>query len=165
MNRTTIKKIAWRSCLGLLVALMLIQLVPYGRSHANPPVGQEPAWSSPATRQLAVRACYDCHSNETKWLWYSHVAPASWLVQHDVDEGRKALNFSEWNKPQHEADEAAEVLREGEMPLWFYVVLHGEAQLTSDEKNTLAAELNRIGGGHHGAAGHGKPDESEKSHD
>lgn len=68
----------------LLVLLLAIQLVPYGRDHTNPPVVAEPAWDSPATRALFVRACADCHSNQTVWPWYSHVAPVAWLVAHDV---------------------------------------------------------------------------------
>ncbi len=75
---------------------LLIQAVPYGRNHANSPNRTEPTWDSPTTRQLAVRACYDCHSNETIWPWYSNVAPVSWLVQRDVEEGRDEVNFSEW---------------------------------------------------------------------
>ena len=59
---------------------LLIQLVPFGRDHTNPPVVQEPKWDSPATRELAKRACFDCHSNETVWPWYSNIAPVSWLV-------------------------------------------------------------------------------------
>jgi hypothetical protein len=75
--------------IGAVILLVGIQVIPYGRSHTNPPVTGEPAWDSPKTRELAVRACYDCHSNQTVWPWYSHIAPISWLVQQDVDEGRR----------------------------------------------------------------------------
>ena len=75
--------------------LLLIQLVPYGRNHTNPPIVKEPDWDQPRTRELAVRACFDCHSNETHWPWYSHVAPVSWLLQWDIDEGRGVVDFSE----------------------------------------------------------------------
>ena len=91
--------------IGLIVIIglfVLIQVVPYGRNHANPPVLNEPRWDSPKTRQLAVRACYDCHSNETIWPWYSNVAPVSWLVQKDVDQGRDEINFSEWRRRRQE---------------------------------------------------------------
>ena len=84
------------ACIGVVVLMAFIQLIPFGRAHANPPVLQEPNWDSPQTRDLASRACFDCHSNETTWPWYSNVAPVSWLVQRDVDEGREKLNFSEW---------------------------------------------------------------------
>ena len=71
-----------------------IQLVPYGRDHANPAVVADAPWPDAATRELAVDACYACHSNETDWPWYSNVAPMSWLVQRDVEDGRDELNFS-----------------------------------------------------------------------
>ncbi|MBK8207167.1 MAG: heme-binding domain-containing protein [Planctomycetes bacterium] len=123
--------------LGLLALAAAIQLVPYGRDHTNPPVTAEPAWDSPRTRELAKAACFDCHSNETVWPWYSHVAPVSWLVQRDTDEGRRKLNFSEWDKPQKEADEAAEAVREGEMPMWIYLPAHPEARLSDADKQAL----------------------------
>lgn len=123
--------------LGLLVVAVAIQFVPYGRDHDNPPVTAEPAWDSPRTRELAKGTCFDCHSNETIWPWYSHVAPMSWLVQYDVEEGRRVLNFSEWDKPQKEAHEAADTVREGEMPLWFYVPTHPDADLSDADKQAL----------------------------
>jgi hypothetical protein len=122
---------------ALGVLFVVLQLVPKGRNHTNPPVTKEPAWSSPEVRALAARACFDCHSNETKWPWYASVAPASWLVEHHVEEGRGELNFSEFDKPQRHAKDAAEELREGEMPMAGYVALHGEAKLTEAEKQQL----------------------------
>jgi hypothetical protein len=83
-----------------VVLFALAQAVPYGRNHENPPVQAEPIWDSPRTRQLAKRACFDCHSNETTWPWYTNFAPFSWLAYNDVTGGRSALNFSEWNRPQ-----------------------------------------------------------------
>jgi mono/diheme cytochrome c family protein len=128
--------------LGVLAGLfVLLQAVPYGRAHRNPPVVAEPSWDRPETRALAVRACYDCHSNETKWPWYSHVAPISWLVQRDVDQGRTALNFSEWNRGQKEAHEAAETVQEGEMPLRAYLFAHPEAHLSGSERQSLVLGL------------------------
>ena len=104
-----LRRMGWKRVMlwtGLVVLgiFALIQAVPYGRSHTNPPVTAEAPWDSARTRELAVRACYDCHSNETTWPWYSNVAPMSWLVQRDVDEGRGVLNFSEWDQPQAEAE-------------------------------------------------------------
>ncbi|HEU5321850.1 MAG TPA: heme-binding domain-containing protein, partial [Methylomirabilota bacterium] len=113
------KALLWSSGLVAL-ALAAIQLVPYGRDHTNPPVTREPGWDRPQTRALAVRACFDCHSNQTVWPWYSSLAPVSWLLQRDVDEGRRALNFSEWDRRQGEAHESAKTVRKGEMPPWFY---------------------------------------------
>lgn len=129
--------------LGLLSVIgvfLLIQVIPYGRDHTNPPVGAEPAWDSPATRELASAACFDCHSNETRWPWYTSVAPVSWFTQHDVEEGRETLNFSEWNRPQ-ETDEVAEAIREGSMPPWTYRVLHPAARLSDAEIRRLIAGL------------------------
>ena len=93
MNWRRLFKIGLISLVGLTVA---IQAVPYGRAHDNPPVRSEPQWDSPVTRDLVVRACFDCHSNETIWPWYANIAPISWLTTRDVDEGRDELNFSEW---------------------------------------------------------------------
>lgn len=128
--------------LGLVGALVVSQLVPYGRNHENPAVVAEPQWDSARTRELAVRACFDCHSNETQWPWYSNVAPISWLVQSDVDEGRGELNFSEWNRSQ-DADEAAETVREGEMPPRSYLLTHPDARLTDAQLTELADGLAR----------------------
>jgi hypothetical protein len=123
--------------LAAVVLFGLIQLVPYGRDHSNPPVQQEPNWDSPRTRELAVGACFDCHSNETIWPWYSNVAPVSWLVQRDVDEGRSRLNFSEWNVRGRGVGELTEVIREGEMPPSQYKLMHASARLSADEKDAL----------------------------
>jgi hypothetical protein len=122
----------------VLAVFALLQLVPLGRNHTNPPVTQEPPWPSPEVRALAARACFDCHSNETKWPWYASVAPVSWLVEHHVEEGRGELNFSRFDQPQRHAKDAAEELSEGEMPMAGYVALHGEARLSEAEKKQLA---------------------------
>ena len=103
-----------------LAAVAVVQFVPYVRAELNPPVRGEPAWDSGHTRELISRACFDCHSNETRWPWYSHVAPASWLVHRDVVTGRRKLNFSEWDRPQEEAGESVEAVQKGEMPPWYY---------------------------------------------
>ncbi len=121
----------------MLVGLILfgaIQLIPYGRDHANPPVVREPSWGV-QTRNIAQKACFDCHSNETVWPWYSNIAPISWLIQHDVEEGRRYLNFSEWGR--WESDEVGEVVAEGEMPPAQYFLLHPDAKLTNAEKQIL----------------------------
>lgn len=132
-----------RALLALVVLALLLQLYPYGRAHANPPVTGEPAWDSPRTRTLVMRTCGDCHSNETRWPWYSHVAPVSWLVQHDVEEAREHLNFSEFDRPQRDADEAVEEVEEGVMPLGKYLWLHPEARLDDQERRELIDGLRR----------------------
>jgi hypothetical protein len=142
LNRTRWSRIG----LGVLGMLLAIQLVPYGRDHTNPPVMGEPAWDAPETRALAKQACFDCHSNETEWPAYSWVAPASWLVQYDVSEGRAALNFSEWQRPQKEANEAAEEVFEREMPPRIYGLMHSHGRLSDADRDRLARGLERTVG-------------------
>ncbi len=127
---------------GLVVLFGLIQLVPYGRDHANPPVTKEIAWDSARTRELAVGACYDCHSNLTTWPWYSNIAPVSWLVYADVQSGREALNFTEWDRPQ-EADEIVEAVRDGSMPPFQYKPLHPAGRLSATERAELVRGLQK----------------------
>ena len=153
-----------RVLLLLVVLLLVAQAVPYGRDHTNPPVTGEPAWDSPRTKELAVRACGDCHSNETKWPWYSHVAPISWLVQSDVEDGRKHFNFSAMDQPQRHADDAAEELEKGEMPPWQYTPTHPEAKLTDAEKAELVKGLRATFGGKEKGPGKGGEDD-EDEHD
>ena len=120
----------------------LIQLVPYGRNHSNPPVLAEPRWDTPATRTLAAKACFDCHSNLTTWPWYSNVAPVSWLVQRDVDGGRSQFNFSEWNKPQDvNIGDAVDAIRGGSMPPAIYKLMHPTARLSGSENDALIKGL------------------------
>lgn len=122
---------------ALVVGFLVIQLFPYGRDHTNPPVTGEPAWDSAETRAMAVVACYDCHSNETAWPWYSNIAPFSWLLQRHVDEGREDLNFSQWGTGEQEADEIVESVRNGEMPTWDYELIHPDAALSDAEKQAF----------------------------
>ncbi len=127
---------------GLVVVGLLIQLIPLPGRGNNPPVVSEPNWDSPQTRALAKRACFDCHSNETVWPWYSYVAPVSWLVYNDTMEGRSKLNFSEWNtRSQGELGEIAGIIQEGEMPPLVYLPTHPEARLTAAEKQQLITGL------------------------
>ncbi len=123
-----------------LVLFGLIQLIPYGHDHTNPPVVQEPAWDSPQTRALAVRACFDCHSNLTAWPWYTSVAPVSWLTERDVLEGRRRLNFSDWIGRGE--GEMSRVISRGSMPPFYYVWLHPSAALSAQEKTALINGLN-----------------------
>jgi hypothetical protein len=139
------RTLRWLAVLAIL-GFVAIQLVPYGRDHTNPPVTGEPGWDSRPTRDLAAQACFDCHSNETAWPWYSNIAPASWLMQRHVDEGREALNLSEWGRREQETDKLVEVVGDGEMPPWEYLPLHPEARLTDAEQAVLRAGLARTFG-------------------
>ncbi|MBC8308967.1 MAG: heme-binding domain-containing protein [Planctomycetes bacterium] len=110
---------------------VVIQFIPVNRD--NPEVTGE--IEVPAdVMAILQRSCYDCHSNETVWPWYSYVAPASWLIARDVHKGREELNFSDWTsyntkQKNHKRKECGEEVEEGEMPLWFYIPLHSEAEL------------------------------------
>lgn len=135
------------SQLGLAAVILLcltgfggwtaLQLLP--DTHANPPVISEPDWNSPQTRQLMERACFDCHSNETKWPWYSNIPPFSQRIEREVREGRSELNYSEWRP--YEEDESIEAILEGEMPPKDYLALHPEARLTEVETKALIVGL------------------------
>lgn len=131
---------------GILVLVLgIAQMVPYGRYHTNPPDGTLAAFDSPQTRALAERACFDCHSNHTKWPWYASLAPLSWRIQHHVDEGREKLNFTAFDaaseKMADAAGDASESITKGEMPPADYLLMHPEARLTAGEKATLAKGL------------------------
>ena len=125
---------------------LLIQLVPYGRDHADPPVTQAAVFKSPAVQQLATDSCSDCHSNLTKWPWYTNVAPASWLVMNDVEGGRKIMNLSEWDKAQPALDEVVEKIQSGEMPPLKYKIMpnHAKARLSDSEKKQLIAGFRQV---------------------
>ncbi len=140
---------------GVMGLLLLIQFIPYGREHTNPPVIAEPTWDSPQTRALFFRACADCHSNETKWPWYSNIAPASWLITRDVVQGREEFNVSEWGRPDNEGDDAAKLVQNGEMPPWFYLPLHPEANLSPVERQQLINGLLATFGGEEEGDGDG----------
>jgi len=133
------KRIAKWAGAALAALFLAAQLVPVDRT--NPAVERE--ISAPAeVHSVLKRACYDCHSNETVWPWYSRVAPISWQVAQDVREGRAALNFSVWNRlgaeEQSEAMVASwEEVVEGEMPPWFYLPSHPKARLTEADRALL----------------------------
>jgi hypothetical protein len=135
------RRVVLYSVAGIVVLFGLIQLVPFRVD--NPPVRQEPAWDTPRTRELAVRACFDCHSNETTTYWWEDVAPLSWWITNHVQEGRKALNFSECTQGGGESGDAVETVRNGSMPPNYYtwLGLHSDAKLTAKEKQDLASGL------------------------
>jgi hypothetical protein len=136
-----VKKNVLRAVIAIVVVGLLIQLIPLPGRGKNPPVTGEPKWDSPQTRALVKRACFDCHSNETVWPWYSYVAPVSWLVYRDTTEGRSRLNFSEWNLRPRGAEELVQNIQEGEMPPAVYLPMHPTAQLNAAEKQQLITGL------------------------
>jgi len=124
--------------IGLLI-IIGIQFWPVERR--NPPVSSD-IQAPPEVKDALRAACYDCHSNETKWPWYGYIAPASWLLAHDVSEAREKLNFSEWESiPRGDRPAGArQVWREvenGEMPLLMYRIIHSSARLSETQRNIL----------------------------
>jgi hypothetical protein len=138
MRKNWIKSLVIGSVVAI-IAFGAIQLIPVSRT--NPAVVDEPTWNSSQTRTLAVDACYACHSNETEWPWYSQIAPVSWLTAHDVNDGRTRLNFSDWNRNYASIHDIAEVIQSGEMPPWYYTLMHPEAKLSDQEKAQLIEGL------------------------
>jgi mono/diheme cytochrome c family protein len=123
------------------VLLVAVQLIPVGRT--NPPATSKVDAPQEALAVLE-RSCFDCHSNESRWPWYAYVAPVSWLVTHDVKEGREHVNFSEW--AQYDAEKVADILKdvhdeveEGNMPLPIYLFMHRDARLSDQDRQTLYA--------------------------
>jgi hypothetical protein len=124
---------------GLAVVFAGLQLVPVEKN--NPPVRQE-VDAPPPVMEILRRACYDCHSNETRWPWYSRVAPSSWFVSTHVRKGRGDLNFSDWpiydfEQQQLNLDDIQKQIEKGKMPLRSYLLLHPEARLSETDRSTL----------------------------
>jgi len=135
-----------------LVAALVAQVIPVSRS--NPPVMGDIA-APPEILVTLREACYDCHSNETVWPWYSRVAPVSWLVASDVREGREEVNFSEWNsysekRKAKKLKEMADEIRDGDMPPWYYEIMHAHASMNELQRDALLQWLD----GERAKAGH-----------
>ncbi len=135
-------KLGGKILLGSVVVFGLIQVPQCQRT--NPPVTGE-VDAPVEVREVLHRACYDCHSNETRWPWYSTVAPLSWWIVRHVNEGRRRLNCSEWDTyasdPEtaaHKLDEIAKFVINGEMAPWYYRALYPAARLTPEQRETLA---------------------------
>lgn len=132
-----------RLAIGIFGLLVAIQLFPAWLWQTNPAPQSQPKWDSPQTQALVQRACFDCHSNQTTWPWYSYVAPASWLITRDVIEGRRELNFDNWQTALAKRDRfplderiQREVSR-GDMPPNYFLWLHPDAKLTTAEQQQL----------------------------
>jgi hypothetical protein len=105
---------------------------------SNPPVTQQVQWDSPQTETLVRQACFDCHSNETQWTWYSYIAPVSWVIADDVNDGRAELNFSEPREftPEY-VQHMVDAIEAHTMPLPSYTLLHPDANLTDEQRVQL----------------------------
>ncbi len=134
--------------LGIIAALILIQFIPVTKT--NPAVTAD--FDGPADVKAAFqKSCYDCHSNETVWPWYSHVAPVSWLVASDVNEGRHHFNFSDWGtysdlKKAKIAEGVGEMVSEGDMPPSTYLIMHSSAKPDQNEKDIIFNWVKAHGG-------------------
>lgn len=124
------------------VILIGIQFIPLERT--NPPITAKVNWDSEQTKETFYKACADCHSNETKWPWYSHVAPISFFVVYDVIEGRKHFNASVDQKD--ERDEAVRVVKRDIMPMSIYTAIHKNAKLSLEEKAKFLHGLKSVFG-------------------
>jgi hypothetical protein len=140
MSRLSRKVLIGVAALGIgVIALQVfpIQLLAHDLGRYDQPVTNQISWNSADVERLVRQACYDCHSNETRYPFYASIAPISWLINSDVNEGRRALNFSTQSASQIDPEELAETVLEGEMPPAIYLPLHPEANLTADERQTL----------------------------
>jgi hypothetical protein len=137
MNKKTSKiQIAF---ILIAVVIIAIQFIPVSRT--NPPVT---AGLDAPVEVISVfkKSCYDCHSNQTEWPWYSYIAPVSWLVSSDVENGRLHLNFSKWEKFLRKdkvkmKEKIWEEIEKEKMPLWKYTRMHPNANLTQEDKNII----------------------------
>ncbi|MCB9245643.1 MAG: heme-binding domain-containing protein [Flavobacteriales bacterium] len=131
--------------LFLLVAVVVIQFIPVDRSAAPVQINDDIRSVANVPAEVSVlleQACYDCHSNETNYPWYSRIAPVSWMLQNHIKEGREEMNFSVWasypeKKQRHKMDESYELVGEGEMPLKGYTLMHAHARLSDAQRKTL----------------------------
>ncbi len=133
------KKIIVFILIGGLVLFGLIQLIPVDRT--NPAVTKEPNWSSPEARALVKDNCFQCHSNETEWPWYSYIAPASWLIKYDVAKGRSIFNYSEWDQNPGNLNEMVENIDRGRMPPLQYTIFHPTSKMNAQQKQALIDAL------------------------
>jgi len=133
--------------IALLVALVIIQFFPIDKT--NPPFDQAKDYitmTNPPAHigKMIKAACYDCHSDEVKYPWYTSVAPISFWVKGHIDHGRKHLNFSVWGdynekKKIHKLEECVEFVEETRMPLLSYIIAHPEARMSDEERAEMVA--------------------------
>lgn len=129
----------------IAVVLVIIQFVPVTLPTNNSDLKSDLVSTQKLSSEVVSilkSTCYDCHSSQTKYPWYSHVAPVSWLVARDVKEGREKLNFSDWDKNNkrhkiRQLENIKEEVQQGEMPMAIYTFIHRDAKLTEAQKKLL----------------------------
>ncbi|RYY98799.1 MAG: cytochrome C [Chitinophagaceae bacterium] len=135
-----------RILLGLLVLLLLLQLFRPEKNRSQEPQSRNISTAYPPTPQvqsILERACYDCHSNNTRYPWYAEVQPVAWWLQHHVNEGKEELNFDEFlgyppRKQIRKMKESAELVEKGAMPLSSYTWIHKDAKLSREQAEAFA---------------------------
>lgn len=148
MKKSTLKKIA----IAIVLLFIIIQFFAAEKNISS--VASENAierhYTVPVKIQgLLKTSCYDCHSNNTKYPWYNNIQPVSWWLASHVKEGKKHLNFDEFNtytakKKLHKLEEVVETINNGEMPLTSYTAVHGNAQLSDLDKIEIQAWVNQV---------------------
>jgi hypothetical protein len=128
-------KLAWLVIGALVVSSLLSDIRPPGKAEASLLAG---AHVPPEVRFTIDRACRDCHSEATRYPWYSYIAPVSLLINHDVKEGRRRLNFSKWSeysviRRERFLSEIANQVQDKGMPLAIYALIHGAARLSQGD--------------------------------
>jgi len=131
--------------LYLFMIFILIQVFRIDKTNAPADPGKDiitVTQAAPEISGILRTSCYDCHSNESTYPWYTNIAPFSWWIKHHMDEGRDELNFSEWGdykerRKDHKLKESIEMVEEGEMPLSSYTLMHGEAELSKEQQTAL----------------------------
>jgi len=139
------KRIVRKTLLIIVIFLVAIQFFRPQKNiaHSAPANAIEKHYAVPKEIGLLLRSsCYDCHSNTTVYPWYSNIQPIAWWQQNHIIDGKKELNFDEFNsynakKKKHKLDEIVEVLQEDEMPLGSYTLIHSDAALSTQAKNEL----------------------------
>jgi hypothetical protein len=151
--------------LGLAIVCAAAQLV---RPAHTRPVEDGRMTAPPDLLRVLRPACFDCHSSETTWPWYSQVAPLSWMLARDVEAGRQRLNFSAWadyaSDPEtlaHKFDQIAERVADGSMPPLYYRALHSGARLTAVERALVVAWA-RAGSTDASGGDHGEGHETDR---
>lgn len=134
-----VRRLIVGSLIFALVVFVIIQLVPVERT--NPPVVKAYVWKSPSAQAIAERACNDCHSNNTQWIWNAYIAPISWIITRDVRDGRAKFNFSDWNAQYPANGQLLNVFQNGSMPPLEYEMLHWNAILSDADRRTLIDEF------------------------
>ncbi len=141
------KVLKWAGII-ILVAFLLLQFMPRPAKNVSPEISEahisKMVEIPPAVNKILDEACMDCHSNNTKYPWYSRIQPVAWWMGDHVIEGKKELNFSEFGnytakKQQKKWEETAEMVRDKEMPLKSYTYTHPGARLSAQERQTLIA--------------------------